>query len=172
MSDDSRQPPDEEPSIKVTDRRQFDRDGRRRQSDVGPTSPTGASSAGSSTSTAPAPDGSRPAAAGSPPPPPPVETASSRPPGPKGTTPGQKVDFQQFVYFLYMSALHELGAPTEPGAAPRAPDLDRSRFFIDVLTVLKEKTAGNLSTGETKLLDDVVYNLQMQFMSASAAPTA
>jgi len=77
------------------------------------------------------------------------------------------VDFQGFAYFLYMSALQELGVPTEPGAPPGRPDLERARFFIEVLHLLEEKTKGNLAPGEGKLLDEILYNLRMQYVTAS-----
>ncbi len=82
------------------------------------------------------------------------------------TAPGQ-VDFQSFVYFLYMSALHELGIPTQEGAEPRPADLERARFFVEVLQLLEGKTKGNLEPGETKLLEEALYNLRMQYVGIS-----
>jgi hypothetical protein len=82
------------------------------------------------------------------------------------------VDFQSFVYFLYMSALHELGVPAEPGAPARPADLERARFFVEVLQVIDEKTKGNLSPGESRLLEEALYNLRMQYVGASGGGPA
>ena len=156
--------------IKVTDHRKFDREGRLRPDALkdGPESkkPAAPPPRGQETKTA-ASRTKNPAA-----PPPRGQETKTAASGQADPRPGRAVDFQQFVYFLYMSALHELGVPTETGAPARQPDLERSRFFIDVLQILKEKTAGNLAAGETKLLEDVLYNLQMQFVAVSGQPSA
>jgi len=153
-------------SLKVTDRRKFSASGELRpgiavEEDRPPVPKTG----GDSTPPAPTATPQRPSspgAAGE------AQTAGSPAPEPtgRGARPGG-VDFQGFAYFLYMSALQELGVPTEPGAPPGRPDLERARFFIEVLHLLEEKTKGNLAPGEGKLLDEILYNLRMQYVTAS-----
>ena len=143
--------------VKITDRRKFDRSGHLRpdappdgnQGDGGGTRPAPEARAEQLPTPEPGAASGRPSATGLPP----------------------AVDFQSFVYFLYMTALHELGVPTEQGKPAQAPDLDRARFFIDVLQMMKAKTSGNLEAGETKMLDDVLANLQMQFISLSQPPS-
>ena len=165
MSDEPRSEADGDPPIKVTDRRKFDREGHLRP-DAPEAAATPQVEEDQTGGNGPDPEESLPL-----PRPPAREDAT---PGVAGALP-KRVDFQQFVYFLYMSSLHELGVPTEAGGPPRPPDLDRARFFIDVLQILKEKTAGNLVGGEEKLLEEVLYNLQMQYVAASRAsgtPTA
>jgi hypothetical protein len=49
----------------------------------------------------------------------------------------------------------------------RGRDMVTARFFIDLLGVLKEKTAGRLSLEETNFLDDVLYQLRSLFVSAA-----
>ncbi|MFQ5669887.1 MAG: DUF1844 domain-containing protein [Acidobacteriota bacterium] len=156
-------PADDEP-IKVTDRRKFDRTGRLRKSSAAEQREAGHQAA--------------------PPPPNPPEPKRPEPglragtgnqPHPSPGISSGSGDFQPFVYFLYISALHELGVPTDKEAPARSPDLERARFFIDFLQVLEQKTEGNLNSGESNLLKEVLYNLRMQYVDsagkgASAAP--
>lgn len=45
-----------------------------------------------------------------------------------------------------------------------AEDLRLARFYIDLLAVLREKTKGNLSSEEHKILEDLLYRLQMRYV--------
>jgi len=157
--------------VKVTDRRKFRSDGQLREEDSAAQdqeSPTG----GKPTAPEP-PVRSEPSAqtsATDPPAPPPSTPAANSTPkslGGSEASPPAKVDFQSFVYFLYMSALQELGIPTQEGVDPHPADLERARFFVDVLELLEEKTRGNLEPGETKLLEEALYNLRMQYLGVS-----
>lgn len=75
-------------------------------------------------------------------------------------------DLAGLVLLLANSALLYLGeAPdAEGGGAP--VDLAQAKFSVDLLRVLKEKTEGNRSADETRLLDGVVYDLEMRFVRA------
>ena len=46
-------------------------------------------------------------------------------------------------------------------------DLQAARQSIDILTILKEKTKGNLTFEEQRLLDQLLYELRMKFLSKS-----
>jgi hypothetical protein len=141
--------------VKVTDRRKFRKDGELRDEaavqaeEEAPPPATAAKAKGEDPEEVPR----KPA-------------AGEGPGGPRKQAQGG-VDFQSFVYFLYMSALHELGVPTQPGEPGRPADLERARFFVDVLQLLEGKTAGNLEPGETKLLEEALYNLRMQYVGVS-----
>jgi hypothetical protein len=54
-----------------------------------------------------------------------------------------------------------------PGEDAREVDLNMARHTIDVLVMLEEKTRGNLSDDEEKLLKHVLYDLRMKFIAAS-----
>ncbi len=45
-----------------------------------------------------------------------------------------------------------------------AENLDAARFYIDLLEVLRTKTAGNLTVEETSVLDDLLYQLRMRYV--------
>jgi hypothetical protein len=170
---------DEEVRVKVTDRRKFDSQGQRRSDE-----PLEEESEASSAPAAEPDPG--PAAVPGPTTPEPEPTASAAespsPAAPAGQNQdageapravagedeaASQVDFQSFVYFLYMSALHELGVPTQEGGESRPADLERARFFVEVLRLLEVKTKGNLEPGETKLLEEALYNLRMQYVGIS-----
>src|SRR5438067_3635508 len=60
--------------------------------------------------------------------------------------------FEQLVQSIYMTAMMQLGAATPEGQQPQV-DILGARQSIDMLGILSEKTAGNLTTEEARLLD-------------------
>jgi hypothetical protein len=80
------------------------------------------------------------------------------------------VDFSTFVLSLGTSALYQLGQvgnPESEEAEPAEPNLPIARQTIDTLEMLTEKTRGNLTDTESKLLESIVYELHMKFVEAS-----
>jgi hypothetical protein len=80
------------------------------------------------------------------------------------------VDFSTFVLSLGTSALYQLGqiGDSESGAeGPVEPHLPIARQTIDTLEMLTEKTRGNLTDTESKLLESILYELHMRFVEAS-----
>lgn len=73
-----------------------------------------------------------------------------------------------FIMFAN-SALVSLGAVPEPGTDERRLDLDRARSAIDILVMLRDKTQGNRTAQESRLLEELVYDLQMRFVRAARA---
>lgn len=78
------------------------------------------------------------------------------------------VGFEHLVQSMYMTAMMALGAGTQPGEKPRI-DLMGARQTIDLLSVLSEKTKGNLSDGEHRLLDSALFELRMTFLEITNA---
>jgi hypothetical protein len=70
------------------------------------------------------------------------------------------------------SALIGLGAVVEPGSGDRRPDLEQAQSAIDVLLMLRDKTHGNRTEQESRLLEEVVYDLQMRFVRAAREGSA
>ncbi len=80
-----------------------------------------------------------------------------------------KLDFATFVLSLSHSVLVHLGeAPHPDGDAPE-PDLPLARQTIDLLGLLEEKTKGNLTGDEERLLSQVLFDLRMRFVEISKA---
>ena len=130
----------EEESFKVTDRR---------HRDSGPTTETESRSA---------PQGER---------------ASSGGPSPSATTPPPSRDpggpdlSALFVMFA-TSALMALGE-ANPATGERRVDLGQAREAVDILLLLREKTEGNRTEQESRLLEEVLYDLEMRFVRAATA---
>ena len=71
-----------------------------------------------------------------------------------------------FVMFAN-AALVSLGAVPEPGTGEGRVDLDQARSAIDILVMLRDKTQGNRTDQESRLLEGLVYDLQMRFVRAA-----
>lgn len=76
------------------------------------------------------------------------------------------MDFSTFVLSLASSAMINLGL-VEEGHEPRQePDLQAARQLIDIIGVLEEKTRGNLTVAEDKLVKSLLYDLRVQYCDA------
>ncbi len=71
----------------------------------------------------------------------------------------------ELVLSLYTQALLLLGEVAGPEGNPPEVDLGSARYTIDLLGVLQTKTRGNLDTGEQELLEKVLYDLRLRFVS-------
>jgi len=80
-----------------------------------------------------------------------------------------KISFTQFVVSLVQSAMVHLGEAPSPETGSKGMNLEMARDTIDVLTMLKEKTEGNRTEEETKLLDTLLYEIRTKFLTASGS---
>ncbi|HET8575529.1 MAG TPA: DUF1844 domain-containing protein [Methylomirabilota bacterium] len=71
-----------------------------------------------------------------------------------------------FVMFA-STALVSLGAAPDPMTGERRVDLDEARGAIDVLLLLRDKTRGNRTEQESRLLEEILYDLQLRFVKAA-----
>ena len=76
--------------------------------------------------------------------------------------------FDRLVQSVYMTAALQLGAGGQPGEQPRV-DILGARQSIDMLSVLKEKTKGNLTPNEERLLQNALFELRMSFLEITNA---
>jgi Domain of unknown function (DUF1844) len=72
--------------------------------------------------------------------------------------------FAMLVSYLSTTAMFQLGVLPGPGGEYIPTDFANASRTIDLLEVLQEKTRGNLTPQETKLLDEVLYELRMTFL--------
>ena len=78
------------------------------------------------------------------------------------------LDFNVLVLSLNASALIHLGEPDPDGR--RGPvNLPMARHTIDMLCVLDEKTRGNLTGEEERLLHQVLFDLRMRFARSAGS---
>lgn len=76
------------------------------------------------------------------------------------------VTFSTFLVSLASSAMAHLGLTDEPGSkGPRVVDLELARQTIDLLGVLEQKTKGNLDEDEARLLETLLTELRVQFVT-------
>jgi hypothetical protein len=75
-------------------------------------------------------------------------------------------DFDFLIYSLRLQAELNLGLLPMgvPGADKQEPDFELARHNIDLLTVLQDKTKGNLTTEEQRALDNSLTELQFRFV--------
>ena len=90
---------------------------------------------------------------------------------PAGTETGQQhqqpfqIDFSTFIMSLTSSAFYHLGDIADPETGKTETNLPAVHQTIDMLTMLREKTKGNLNEEENKLLEQLIYELQMKYVA-------
>ncbi len=75
--------------------------------------------------------------------------------------------FTSFIMSLSTSALIYLGQVPDPVSGNTITDLTGARQTIDLISLLKEKTAGNLTPDETAFIETILYDLRMLFVKAN-----
>ena len=80
--------------------------------------------------------------------------------------PGAKdpASFVNFLSTLATNAAAALGAIPHPATGQRSLDLDSGKYWLDTISMLREKTQGNLHPKEAKLLDQLLGDLKMQYV--------
>jgi hypothetical protein len=85
----------------------------------------------------------------------------------EGKVPPSSPDFSFFVTTLSLQASIDLGLVPNPATDKKEENLVQAKFLIDTLGMLKEKTKGNLTPEETGFMDNVLYELRMQYIEKS-----
>ena len=76
------------------------------------------------------------------------------------------VTFTSLVLSLNTTALFHHGELAHPEGGELSVDLELVKHTVDTLVVLRDKTAGNLDSDESQLLEKVLYDLKMRFVKA------
>jgi hypothetical protein len=77
------------------------------------------------------------------------------------------ITFPSFILSLATTAAVHFGDIADPNTGKTAePDLAAARQMIDLIALLQDKTKGNLTAEEAKLVDDLLYELRMRFVQA------
>jgi Domain of unknown function (DUF1844) len=76
-----------------------------------------------------------------------------------------QASFSLLVMSIASSASISMGLTPNPHSGETEKDLNLARFNIDLLTILQEKSKNNLTEDERHLLDGVVSDLQLRFLS-------
>ncbi len=153
---------EEQPIIKVTDRRKFNLDGSVREGvEIEPEKPKQADDSLDAASEEAAKTASVAAAA--------VEDARAAVPAEdedEEDFPGadDPASFVNFLSTLATNAAAALGAMPHPATGQRSLDLDTGKYWLDVLGMLRDKTKGNLHPQESRLLESLLGDLRMQYV--------
>jgi len=82
--------------------------------------------------------------------------------------PHPQLSFTAFVLSLASTAAIHFGDLPDPlSGAPAEPNLDGAAQMIEILSLLDQKTRGNLTAEERQVLEQVLYELRMRFVQAS-----
>ncbi|MFM7107463.1 MAG: DUF1844 domain-containing protein [Planctomycetaceae bacterium] len=73
--------------------------------------------------------------------------------------------FEFLVHTLFTQSLMALGRIPNPITKQSHKNLATARHFVDTLAMLAEKTKGNLTDDERRLLDEVQHQLRMQILA-------
>jgi hypothetical protein len=77
-----------------------------------------------------------------------------------------EMTFEKFVASIYMTALVQLGMAAPQGAKPEV-DLMGARQTIDTLSLLQDKTKGNVTPAEQNMLQNCLYELRMAYLEVT-----
>jgi hypothetical protein len=91
----------------------------------------------------------------------PPESSESFPPAPP-------LSFSSFVFSLGTSSLMLMGESLDPQQPAPPANLPQAKEIVDILSMLEEKTKGNLSSEEASVIGDMLYTLRMKYVSATS----
>lgn len=166
---------EEQPKFKVVDRRPFNPDGSPRE--LSPEEKEAAERAAPPPLVEPEPE-PKPAPAESPARPEPQRAA--RPAEPRAAReeprPGRDplddpASFLSLIMSLASNAAASLGMMPHPVSGETGVDLKTAKHWIDVLGMLEQKSSGNLDEQEAQVLEGLLADLRMQYVSFSGSPT-
>ena len=79
--------------------------------------------------------------------------------------PASEINFVAFVLSLAHTAAVHFGDVPDPASGARAqPNPPAAQQMIDVLSLIEEKTRGNLTAEERQLLDQVLFELRLRYV--------
>jgi hypothetical protein len=80
--------------------------------------------------------------------------------------------FVNLVIIFQSAAMQQMGKIMNPITGKVEKNLEQARYSIDILSMLKEKTRGNLSDDLERLLDSALLQLRMNYVEEAAAETS
>lgn len=88
-----------------------------------------------------------------------------------GERQASEIDFYTFILSLGSSAFVHLGDAPHPETGKVEPNLLLAKQTIDILGMLQEKTRGNLTSEEEKVLQTLLSDLRLRFVTRSTEPS-
>ena len=75
-----------------------------------------------------------------------------------------KINFATFIFSLNSSVLLQLGLIDDPVTGKKTKHLPLAKQTIDILSMMEEKTRGNLTKDEETMLKNILYDLRMLYV--------
>lgn len=83
-----------------------------------------------------------------------------------------RVLFSNLVIMLSSSAMQQLGKLVNPATGKAEVNLEGAQVTIDMLSMLRDRTKGNLLAEEEKMLGDILSSLQLNYVETSSTHVA
>lgn len=77
-----------------------------------------------------------------------------------------EINFTSFLFSISTSALIQLGEIQDPLTQQFSKNLPLAKQTIDLIGMLKEKTKGNLTSDEERMIENILYDLRMRYVKA------
>jgi hypothetical protein len=77
-----------------------------------------------------------------------------------------EVNFNSLIFSLSSSALLALGEIADPQTGEKREDLPMAKHSIDIISMLKDKSKGNLDNEEQKFIDSMLADLRLRYVKA------
>ena len=145
MSDTEKNTEEENSTFKVSDRRKFSSDGELRET-------TDEKEVNEPHESPAEPEGTR-------------EPHREEQPPEASDRSAEQIDFASFVLSLATTALAHLGEVPDPATGETTENLVAAKQMIDILSILEQKTKGNLLPDEDRLLENLLYELRMKYLN-------
>jgi hypothetical protein len=168
---------EQQPTFKVVDRRPFNPDGTPRELSPEERAENERATESAAAALSPAPQIATPPTAPVTEPPAPTESPSARPASrpERAHAGGDPLDdptsFLSLIMSLASNAAASLGMMAHPVTGESGVDLKTAKHWIDVLGMLEQKTQGNLDEQEAQVVETLLADLRMQYVSFSSSPT-
>jgi Domain of unknown function (DUF1844) len=101
------------------------------------------------------------------------EAKAEEPPREEGSAqegPLPEIDFTHFMFSLSTSVLIQLGEIEDPFTKTLVKNLPLAKQTIDLIGMLNEKTKGNLTPDEEKVMQYILYDLRMRYVKSAGSP--
>lgn len=95
----------------------------------------------------------------------PADDGEAQPPSPGATGEIPPASFPFLVSSIATQVMFAMGQIPDPNTGQAMVDLELAKHHIDMLSVLDEKTKGNLSDDESKMLTEALHQLRMAFVA-------
>ncbi len=79
-----------------------------------------------------------------------------------------EINFVNFLFSISTSALIQMGEIEDPISQQTVRNLPLAKQTIDLIGMLEEKTKGNLTPDEAKLIENILFDLRMRYVKATS----